>query len=62
MEDLGGAHTHMTKSGTATYVASDEEDALDYVREVLSYLPSNNKAEPPRLPVAEPPRGRSTRP
>ena len=57
MEDLGGAHTHMTKSGTATYVASDEEDALDYVREVLSYLPSNNKAEAPRLPVAEPAAG-----
>jgi propionyl-CoA carboxylase beta chain len=57
MEDLGGAHTHMTKSGTATYVASDEEDALDYVREILSYLPSNNKAEPPRLAVDEPAAG-----
>jgi propionyl-CoA carboxylase beta chain len=57
MEDLGGAHTHMTKSGTATYVASDEDDALDYVREVLSYLPSNNKAEAPRLAVAEPAAG-----
>ncbi|GAA2068985.1 acyl-CoA carboxylase subunit beta [Williamsia deligens] len=57
MEDLGGAQTHMTRSGTAHYVASDEEDALDYVREILSYLPSNNKAEPPRLPVAEPAAG-----
>ena len=51
MEELGGAHTHMSKSGTASYVASDEEDALDYVRELLSYLPSNNRSEPPRLPV-----------
>lgn len=57
MEDLGGAHTHMTKSGVAHYVASDEEDALDYVKELLSYLPSNNRAEPPRFPVAEPAAG-----
>ncbi|MFZ2509941.1 MAG: acyl-CoA carboxylase subunit beta, partial [Gordonia sp. (in: high G+C Gram-positive bacteria)] len=53
MEDLGGATTHMTKSGVAHYVASDEEDALEYVKELLSYLPSNNRADPPRLPVPE---------
>ncbi|WP_168704479.1 acyl-CoA carboxylase subunit beta [Gordonia paraffinivorans] len=57
MEELGGANTHMAKSGTATYVASDEEDALEYVKELLSYLPSNNRAEPPRLPVAQPAAG-----
>ncbi|UQE76260.1 acyl-CoA carboxylase subunit beta [Gordonia sp. PP30] len=51
MEDLGGAHTHMTKSGVAHYVATDEEDALEYVKELLSYLPSNNRAEAPRLPA-----------
>ena len=49
MEDLGGAHTHMTKSGVAHYVGADEQDALDYVKELLSYLPSNCQAEPPRL-------------
>ncbi|MGC5247935.1 acyl-CoA carboxylase subunit beta [Gordonia sp. DT219] len=54
MEDLGGATTHMTKSGVAHYVASDEEDALDYVKDLLGYLPSNNRAEAPRLPVAAP--------
>ncbi|MFM9377780.1 acyl-CoA carboxylase subunit beta [Gordonia sp. VNK21] len=48
-EELGGATTHMTKSGTASYVASDEEDALDYVKELISYLPSNSRAEAPRL-------------
>ena len=32
MEELGGAHTHNGKSGIAHYVASDEQDALDYVR------------------------------
>ena len=57
MEELGGAHTHMSKSGTAHYVASDEEDALEYVKELLSYLPSNNRADAPRLPVAQPAAG-----
>ncbi|MFC0315702.1 acyl-CoA carboxylase subunit beta [Gordonia phosphorivorans] len=53
MEDLGGAHTHMTRSGVAHYVAEDELDALEYVRDLLSYLPSNNRAEAPRLPAPD---------
>ena len=51
MEELGGAHTHMAKSGTAHYVASGEQDAFEYVRDLLSYLPSNNYADPPRFPA-----------
>ena len=47
MEELGGAHTHMAKSGLAHYVASGEQDAFDYVRELLSYLPGNNYADNP---------------
>ena len=47
MEELGGAYTHMAKSGTAHYVASGEHDAFDYVRDLLSYLPPNNYADPP---------------
>src|SRR4029453_6570375 len=39
MEELGGAHPHMAKSGTAHYVASGEQDAFDWVRELLGYLP-----------------------
>ena len=54
MEELGGAHTHMAKSGTAHYVASGEQDAFDYVRDLLCYLPSNNYADPPRYPVPVP--------
>src|SRR6202050_5416613 len=54
MEELGGAHTHMAKSGTAHYVASGEQDALDYVRDLLSYLPPNNFTDPPRYPVPVP--------
>ena len=50
-EELGGAHTHMGKSGTVHYVASGEQDALDYVRDLLGYLPPNNYAEPPRYPA-----------
>ncbi|TWS26396.1 acyl-CoA carboxylase subunit beta [Tsukamurella sputi] len=53
-EELGGAQTHMTKSGTAHYVASGEQDALDYVRELLTYLPSNNRAEAPRFVPTDP--------
>ncbi|WP_197321315.1 acyl-CoA carboxylase subunit beta [Saccharomonospora sp. NB11] len=47
LEDLGGGRTHNTKSGNAHYLASDEEDAVSYVKELLSYLPSNNLSEPP---------------
>src|SRR4051795_8664802 len=54
MEELGGAHTHMTKSGLAHYVASGEQDSFDYVRDLLSYLPSNNSSDPPRYPAEVP--------
>src|SRR6201997_3897819 len=52
MEELGGAHTHMAKSGTLHYVASGEQDAFDWVRDLLSYLPPNNFTDAPRY--AEP--------
>jgi propionyl-CoA carboxylase beta chain len=51
-EELGGARTHNTKSGNAHYLASDEDDAIDYVKALLSYLPSNNLDEPPTFDVA----------
>ena len=38
-EELGGARTHNTKSGVAHYMAADEDDAVDYVKALLSYLP-----------------------
>jgi propionyl-CoA carboxylase beta chain len=49
-EDLGGARTHNTKSGNAHYLAADEDDAVSYVKELLSFLPSNNMADPPVFP------------
>ncbi|WP_182379985.1 acyl-CoA carboxylase subunit beta [Nocardioides sp. WS12] len=47
MEDLGGARTHNTKSGNAHYMAADEEDAVEYVKALLSFLPQNNLDEAP---------------
>jgi propionyl-CoA carboxylase beta chain len=45
MEDLGGARTHNTKSGNAHYMGTDEEDAIEYVKALISYLPQNNMEE-----------------
>ncbi|GIU86143.1 MAG: methylmalonyl-CoA carboxyltransferase [Acidimicrobiia bacterium] len=46
-EELGGAMTHATKSGVATFVAPDERSCLEQVRYLLSFLPSNNLEDPP---------------
>jgi propionyl-CoA carboxylase beta chain len=52
-EALGGARTHNATSGNAHYLASDEEDAISFVQELLGYLPSNNLTDPPRIPGEE---------
>ena len=46
-EELGGARTHNTTSGVAHHMAGDEKDAIDFVKSLLSYLPSNNLSDPP---------------
>ena len=51
LEELGGAMTHATKSGVATFVSPDEKACLDEVRYLLSFLPSNNLEEPPLEPT-----------
>ncbi len=56
---LGDANVHMTRSGVAHFVASDEELLLNQVRQLLSYLPSNNLAIPPYLQPGDDP-GRLT--
>jgi len=48
-EELGGAKTHATKSGVAHFAARSEEEALDDIRRLLSYLPQNNMEDPPRV-------------
>jgi propionyl-CoA carboxylase beta chain len=50
-EELGGAHTHNTRSGNAHYQAADEKDAFEYVKSLLSFLPQNNLEDPPVFAV-----------
>src|SRR5580658_6792952 len=49
LEELGGAMSHATKSGVATFVAPDEKACLDDVRYLLSFLPANNLEDPPAV-------------
>jgi len=49
LEQLGGAMSHATRSGVATFVAQNEKACLDEVRYLLSFLPSNNLEAPPDL-------------
>jgi acetyl-CoA carboxylase carboxyltransferase component len=51
LEQLGGAMSHASKSGVATFVSPDEKACLDDVRYLLSFLPSNNLED---APVSEP--------
>jgi len=53
MEELGGAHTHNARTGNSHYLAENEDDAIDYVKALLSYLPSNNMDPAPILPSTE---------
>jgi propionyl-CoA carboxylase beta chain len=53
-ERLGGATTHTTRSGVAHIAAPDEATALSTTRRILSFLPQNNLADPPRRPAADP--------
>ena len=53
MEELGGGRTHSSRSGNSHYLAADENDALEYVRDLISYLPQNNLEDPPVYDDAE---------
>ncbi|HEY9087863.1 MAG TPA: acyl-CoA carboxylase subunit beta [Anaerolineaceae bacterium] len=54
-DSLGGAHVHHTRSGVAHFTAPDEESLLAHVRELLSYLPSNNLTPPPQVTATDEP-------
>src|SRR4051795_8104437 len=54
-EELGGALTHATKSGVATFVADDEAHCIEQGRYLLSFLPSNNLEDPPHFESADDP-------
>ena len=49
-EQLGGAVTHNSVSGVAHFLAAEDADCLRHIRELLAYLPQNNREDPPRLP------------
>ncbi len=53
-EELGGAMTHNTKSGVAHFAVNDDRECLALIRELLSFMPSNNVDDPPRKPTRDP--------
>ena len=54
-EELGGAQTHASRSGIASFIAENEEECLRQVRYLLSFLPSNNMEDPPVYASADDP-------
>jgi acetyl-CoA carboxylase carboxyltransferase component len=54
-EALGGADVHSRQSGVAHFARPGEQETFDLVRELLSYLPSNNAEDPPYVPPVDPP-------
>ena len=55
MEELGGAKTHNQTSGVAHFIASEDAECLRMIRELFSFLPSNNLDDPPRVATDDPP-------
>ena len=53
-EELGGAKTHNSRSGNAHFFAASEQECFQQVRDVLSYLPSNNMGDAPRMATSDP--------
>ena len=53
-EELGGAGTHNSKSGVAHFSAANDEECLLMIRELMSFLPSNNMEDPPVRPTSDP--------
>lgn len=54
MEELGGAETHASKSGVASLTAADDKAVLYQARDLLAYLPLNNREKPPSLKPQDP--------
>jgi acetyl-CoA carboxylase carboxyltransferase component len=55
LEELGGAASHASKSGVATFVSADEQSCLADVRYLLGFLPQNNLGEAPRVESSDDP-------
>ena len=54
MEGLGGAKVHNSKSGVAHFAMNNDIDALLFMRDFLSFLPSSNREKAPHKPTADP--------
>ncbi|MBS1840281.1 MAG: acyl-CoA carboxylase subunit beta [Acidobacteria bacterium] len=54
-QELGGAMTHNEKSGVAHFVSRDDADCCAMIRELMSFLPSNNMEDPPRRATGDSP-------
>ena len=53
-EDLGGAMVHNSRSGVAHVAAEDDKESILLIKELLSFLPSNNMEDPPRIKTEDP--------
>lgn len=53
-EDLGGAMVHNSRSGVAHFAAEDDKESIQMIKELLSFLPSNNMEDPPRVATDDP--------
>jgi propionyl-CoA carboxylase beta subunit len=53
-ETLGGSMTHNAVSGVGHFVAADDSECCRMIRELLTYLPQNNREDPPRRPTSDP--------
>jgi len=53
-EELGGAMTHNARSGVAHFAVKDDRECLTLIRALLSYVPSNNLDDPPRVETSDP--------
>ncbi|MCK5390841.1 MAG: methylmalonyl-CoA carboxyltransferase [Deltaproteobacteria bacterium] len=53
-EDLGGAMVHNSRSGVAHFAAEDDKESILLIKELLSFLPSNNMEDPPRIKTEDP--------
>src|SRR5437016_6244399 len=53
-EELGGPMTHNATSGVAHFVTRDDPDCLALIRELLSFMPQNNRDDPPRVECRDP--------
>jgi acetyl-CoA carboxylase carboxyltransferase component len=53
-EDLGGAMAHNQKSGVAHFACESDDDAIEQIKRLLSFLPNNNMEDPPIIPCSDP--------